>query len=183
MIHPWHDLPSRPEEPEDAFFAVIEIPKGSKVKYELDKSYGVLRVDRILHSSVIYPASYGFVPRSYADDGDPLDVLVLATEPVAPLVMLRARAIGLIRMRDEGKQDDKILAVHLDDPAFADYTDLEQLPRHLSLEIRRFFEDYKALEHSEVVVEEILGPSDAYAILSEATAQYERDRPILRQKT
>ena len=131
MAHPWHDLPNNPDTADAWFNVVIEIPRGSKVKYELDKPTGLLRVDRVLYSSVIYPANYGFVPRSYCDDGDPLDVLVLGHEPVVPMCIMQARAIGLMRMEDEGEGDDKIIAVHVNDPSFNEYTDIGQLPQHI----------------------------------------------------
>lgn len=179
MAHAWHDLPTNPTDDPMVFNAVIEIAKGSKVKYELDKPSGLLRVDRILHSSVIYPANYGFIPRTYCDDDDPLDALVLGSESVDPLSILRARAIGLMRMDDEGKEDDKIVAVHIDDPAVADYTDVAQLPRHIGREIRRFFEDYKALEHKRVIVEDILGADAAKVSLKNAIKLYAANRDRL----
>jgi len=162
------------------FYAVIEIPKGSKVKYELDKSSGLLRVDRVLHSSVIYPANYGFIPRTYCNDGDPLDVLVLCSEPVVPFAMLVARPVGLMRMDDEGKEDDKIVAVHVHDPAFADYFSAEELPRHTGSEIQRFFQDYKALELKRVVVEDLEGPEAAKQVLTNAIELYRRQESRLR---
>ena len=130
MVHPWHDLPNPMADIEDGFNVYIEIPKGSRVKYELDKPSGLLRVDRVLYSAVHYPANYGFLPRSYCGDKDPLDVLVLGNEPVVPGVMMRARAIGVMHMEDQGEEDDKIIAVHVHDPAFEEYTDLDQLPSH-----------------------------------------------------
>ncbi len=180
-MHPWHDIPSYVNEEKDCFRVVIEIPKGSKVKYELDKVSGLLRVDRILYSSVIYPANYGFIPQTYCDDGDPLDALVLNSEPVAPLTLLRARAIGVMRMADEGKTDDKLIAVHIDDPEFADYTDLGQLPKHLARQVRHFFQEYKTLEHKTVVVEDFLPPDEANAVLTAAVELYRRSAEELRQ--
>jgi len=179
-MHPWHDLSAHAPSVADVFHVVIEIPKGSKIKYELDKSSGLLRVDRILYSSVVYPANYGFVPRSFCDDGDPLDALVLNSEPVAPLAVIRARAIGLMRMEDEGKKDDKLIAIHVDDPGFADYHDLTDLPRHLTREIRQFFTEYKTLEKKSVVVEDFLGRAEAARVLDEAIRRYERLEPELR---
>lgn len=153
MAHPWHDLPNNPDHAPEWFNVVIEIPKGSKVKYELDKPTGLLRVDRVLYSSVVYPANYGFLPRSYCDDKDPLDVLVLGSEPVQPLSIMQVRAIGVMHMKDQGEGDDKIIAVHVHDPAFNSYSDIAELPSHIFREIQRFFEDYKSLEDKEVVVE------------------------------
>lgn len=180
MAHPWHDLPCDPSKAHEAFTCVIEIPKGSKVKYELDKPSGLLKVDRILYSSVIYPANYGFIPRSYCDDGDPLDVLVLGNEPVSPLSLLDARAIGVMHMKDEGKMDDKIIAVHVHDPAFNSYTSIEQLPSHVFREIRRFFEDYKANENKDVVVDKFDGPEKALAIVLDSLDLYRKSETALR---
>jgi inorganic pyrophosphatase len=129
-----------------------------------------------LYSAVYYPADYGFIPRTYCDDGDPLDVLVLGEEPVYPLTIVEARAIGVMRMRDEKGIDDKIVAVSVHDPSFADYTDKAQLPAHILRLVRRFFEDYKALEHKQVIVEDMLGPTEAVAIISEALELYRKLR-------
>ena len=179
-MHPWHDLPTRSSGSDPLFNVVIEIPKGSKVKYELDKASGMLRVDRVLYSSVIYPANYGFIPRTYCHDGDPLDVLVLGSEPVIPLSILVARPIGLMRMTDTGKGDDKVVAVHAHDPAFADYTDISEVPRHVALELSRFFQDYKLLEQRDVVVEEMLGREPAFRVIEEAVELYRREEHDLR---
>jgi inorganic pyrophosphatase len=171
-MHPWHDTYVDESVIATDFPVVIEIPKGSKNKYELDKETGLLRLDRVLYSAVHYPADYGFIPRTYCDDGDPLDALVLGQEPVYPLTIVQARAIGVMRMRDDKGIDDKILAVSVRDPAFADYTDKSQLPGHLLREVRRFFQDYKVLENKQVVVEDLLGPAEAIGIINEALALY-----------
>jgi inorganic pyrophosphatase len=175
-MHPWHDSYVDDAQIATAFPAVIEIPKGSKNKYELDKETGLLRLDRVLYSAVYYPADYGFIPRTYCDDGDPLDVLVLAQEPVYPLTIVEARAIGVMRMRDEKGVDDKIVAVSVHDPAYAEYSDKAQLPSHVLRQVRRFFEDYKTLEHKQVVVEDLLGPTEAVTIIREALEHYRRLR-------
>jgi inorganic pyrophosphatase len=171
MTHAWHDL-ELGEHIEQWFTAVIEIPKGSKVKYELDKASGMLKVDRMLFSAVHYPANYGFLPRTYCDDGDPLDVLVLCQEPVSPMCLMRARAIGMMRMHDEKGGDDKIIAVHIDDPAYSDFRDISQLQKHTLLELRRFFLDYKTLEQKTVEVDEFEGPVVANATIRAATEAY-----------
>lgn len=171
MTHPWHDITV--EEPiDESFLAFIEIPKGSKVKYELDKATGLLKVDRILFSAVHYPANYGFIPQTYCDDGDPLDVLVLCQEDVVPMSIMRARAIGVMTMRDEKGLDDKIIAVHLDDPAFNEYTHIREVPRHLLAELKRFFEDYKTLEKKKVEVDEFQGPFEAAKIIRNGLVGY-----------
>jgi inorganic pyrophosphatase len=171
MTHPWHDIAC--DEPVDeSIIAYIEIPKGSKVKYELDKDTGLLKVDRILFSAVHYPANYGFIPRTYCDDGDPLDILVLCQEPVAPNCMMRARAIGLMQMRDDKGLDDKVIAVHLDDPAYNQYSHIREVPQHTLVELRRFFEDYKTLEKKMVEVDELLGPYDAARAIRAGVQMY-----------
>ena len=175
-MHPWHDSYVDDTTVGTAFPVVIEIPKGSKNKYELDKETGLLRLDRVLYSAVHYPADYGFIPRTYCDDGDPLDALVLSQEPVYPLTIVEARAIGVMRMRDEKGIDDKIVAVSVHDPAFAHFMDKAELPGHLLRELRRFFEDYKALEHKQVVVEDMLGPVEALNIITEALEFYRKLR-------
>jgi inorganic pyrophosphatase len=175
-MHPWHDSYIDDAQIATAFPAVIEIPKGSTNKYELDKETGLLRLDRVLYSAVHYPADYGFIPRTFCDDGDPLDVLVLGQEPVYPLTIVDARAIGVMRMRDDKGIDDKIIAISVRDPAFADYTDHSQLPAHVLRQMRRFFEDYKVLERKQVVIEGLLGPAQALDVIREALELYRKLR-------
>jgi inorganic pyrophosphatase len=175
-MHPWHDIYLDDEVIGTSFPVVIEVPRGSKNKYELDKATGFLRLDRVLYSAVHYPANYGFIPRTFCDDGDPLDALVLGQEPVHPLTIVDSRAIGVMRMRDDKGIDDKIIAVNVHDPAVADYHDRTQLPQHVEREIKRFFQDYKVLEHKMVEVEDMLGPTEAYAILRDALELYRRLR-------
>lgn len=170
-MHPWHDVEIGPDAPA-LIPAVIEVPKGSKTKYELDKGNGLIRVDRILFSSVQYPANYGFIPRTYCGDHDPLDILVLCQETIVPLAVMRAKPIGVMKMLDQGEADDKIIAVHVDDPEYAHYDSIDQLPPHRMLEVRRFFEDYKKLEKKLVVVEKFLGADDARRIVAEALELY-----------
>ena len=180
MAHPWHDLPNNPDHADQHVNVVIEISRGSKVKYELDKPTGMLRVDRVLYSAVHYPANYGFLPRSYCGDGDPLDILVLGYEPVVPLAMMQARPIGVMHMEDQGQDDDKIIGVHIHDPAYADITDVAQLPQHTFAEIKRFFEDYKVLEHKAVKVEQVSGHERAIEVVREAFALYRAEENKLR---
>ena len=172
MAHAWHDVPIGTEAP-DVFQAVIEIPQGSKVKYELDKETGMLRVDRMLYSSVVYPANYGFIPRTYADDNDPLDVLVLAQETVDPLSILRARPIGMMSMVDDDQEDAKIICIHMDDPAFNDYWHIKDLPDHSLRELKRFFQDYKALEDKSVRVQDFFGPERAKNVVLDSITHYQ----------
>ena len=179
--HPWHDVPL-PDDLGGPVPAVIEISKGSKVKYELDKATGLLRVDRILFSAVHYPANYGFVPRTYCGDGDPLDVLVFCQEPIQPGSIMQARLVGVMKMRDDKGEDDKLIAVHEDDPEYQGYRELGQLPPHRLLELKRFFEDYKVLERKKVIVSDPLGRAEALAILAGAIELYAKERTSLLAK-
>lgn len=173
-MHPWHDVELGDEVPR-LFPVVIEVPKGSKNKYELDKKTGLIKVDRVLFSSVHYPANYGFIPRTYCEDHDPLDVLVLGQEQVPPLTLMLAKPIGLMKMRDQGEMDDKVIAVHANDPEYAHYNSIHELPPHRLMEVRRFFEDYKKLEHKEVVVENFFGPDEAFRVIQDSVRLYDAE--------
>jgi inorganic pyrophosphatase len=180
MAHPWHDIALGDHLPAE-FTAVIEIPMGSSVKYELDKSSGLLKVDRILYSAVYYPANYGLIPQTLAEDDDPLDVMVLCQEAVAQLTLIRARTIGVMTMRDDGKRDHKILAVSIDDPQYNVYREADDLPApHLSM-LRRFFQDYKILEGKSVIVNRIQPMAVALPIIEDALLRYTRWRRIGQQ--
>ena len=168
----WHDLDPKYIHP-DRFVAVVEIPEGSKKKYELDKRTGLLRLDRILHTATHYPANYGFIPRTYADDRDPLDVLILCSQVLDPLVEVECFPIGCIRMMDGGDYDDKIIAVPCFDPNYNSYTELQQLPAHITAEIANFFEIYKALEHKSTATNDVLDAKGAQEIIRQAMDSYE----------
>ena len=173
MSHPWHDLSPGEDVPKE-FNAVIEIPLRSNVKYELDKSSGMIRMDRVLYSAVFYPANYGFIPQTLAEDHDPLDVLVLCQEPVVPLTVIHARAIGLMTMIDQGEPDHKIIAVATADPEYSSYREVIELPPHQMATVRRFFQDYKQLEGKQVEVDEILPAVRAYPVIEKALNQYKK---------
>ncbi|HSO00314.1 MAG TPA: inorganic diphosphatase [Candidatus Nanopelagicales bacterium] len=171
MTHPLHDI-QLPDRRSEFFPAVIEIPKGSKTKYELDKKTGLLMLDRVLYSSVHYPANYGFIPQTHAGDGDPLDVLVLMQEPVIPLTIVRARAIGGFSMRDDKGVDDKIIAVAIDDPAVSHYQSHGELPPHVTRELMRFFSDYKLLENKLSEVDRMYDREQALRVIEDSIAGY-----------
>ncbi len=168
----WHDIDPARITPED-FLAVIEIPKGSKKKYELDKETGFIILDRILYTSTHYPANYGFIPRSYGDDGDPLDVLVLCSEALDPLTLVRCYPIGYISMTDCGKNDEKIIAIPFSDPGYNNCHDIMDLPAHVFDEMAHFFSVYKALEGKEAVAGDVSGHADAVSIIAKALAHYD----------
>lgn len=175
MSHPWHDITAGEHLPKE-FNAVVEIPLGCSVKYELDKKTGLIRMDRLLYSAVYYPANYGLIPQTLAEDDDPLDVLVLAQEAVAPLTIIPARAIGMMTMMDMGKKDHKIIAVATSDPEFSAYHEAGQLPPHRLRVLRRFFQDYKQLEKKIVEVEEIAPVEMAYPVIEDALRRYTIER-------
>jgi inorganic pyrophosphatase len=171
MLHPWHDVTPGEKLPLE-FNTLVEIPMGSNVKYELDKRTGLLRLDRVLYSAVYYPANYGFIPQTFAEDDDPLDVLVLCQEPVAPMTLVAARAIGLMTMIDSGKRDHKIVAVAIGDPEFNSLREAQELPPHRLTMLRRFFQDYKQLEGKSVEVDEFQPAAKALPIIEEALERY-----------
>ena len=169
----WHDIDKERVTPND-FLAVIEISKGSKSKYELDKRSGVLILDRILYTSTHYPANYGFIPKTLADDGDPLDVLVLCSAPVYPMTLIRVYPIGVMRMLDSGKVDDKIIAVPFSDPSYLGIKSMDDLPAHIFDEIMHFFGVYKQLEGKQTSIKTLLGATEAKQIIKEAIDNYDR---------
>jgi inorganic pyrophosphatase len=173
MAHPWHDVPIGEDVP-DEFNIVVEVSKGSKVKYEIDKETGLLEVDRILYSSVVYPENYGFIPQTLADDDDPLDVLVLMQEPVLPLSILEVRPIGLLPMVDEGENDENIICIHVEDPQYEEFTNVNQFSEHRLREIQQFFMEYKNLENKEVEVGDIKGPNEAKEYIQHSIEQYKK---------
>ena len=175
MIHPWHDVSPGSNVPQE-FNAVIEIPAGGNVKYELDKHSGLLKMDRVLYSAVYYPANYGFIPQTLAEDGDPLDVLVFCQEAVVPLTIMRARCVGLMSMIDQGKPDYKVIAVALDDPSFNTYRQVSEMPAHRMNMLKRFFQDYKQLEGKNVEVGEFKPAEDGYPIIEDALVNYSKQR-------
>lgn len=169
---PWHNVNPGTELPHTVT-AIIEIPKGSKAKYEVDKESGMLKLDRVLFSSVMYPANYGFIPQTYCDDKDPLDILVICSMELVPMCLVDCKVIGVMHMVDNDEQDDKIIAVAANDMSVNYINDITDLPPHTELEIIRFFKDYKKLQHGTVVVEQFLGKEEAYRIINESIELYD----------
>ena len=175
-MNPWHDIKQERITPSD-FLAVIEIEKGSKKKYELDKETGMLILDRVLYTSTHYPANYGFIPRTYADDDDPLDVLVLCSEPIVPRVLVRCYPIGVISMVDQKEVDDKIIAIPFEDPTYNSYRSIEALPNHIFQEMQHFFSVYKELEGKPAAVSSISGQRDALQVIEKSIKEYSKYFP------
>lgn len=171
MNNIWHDVSPERIKPND-FLCVIEIPKGSRKKYELDKETGYIILDRVLYTSTHYPANYGFIPRTYGDDNDPLDVLLICAEDLEPLTLVRAYPIGVITMVDGGSRDEKIIAIPINDPNYNMYKSIDELPKHLFDEMRHFFTVYKNLEEKETAVEEVANADAAVKIIEESIVRY-----------
>lgn len=169
----WHDISEERIFPTD-FMAVIEIPKGSKKKYELDKETGMLLLDRVLFTATHYPMNYGFIPRTYGDDKDPLDVLVMCSEEIAPMTLVRCYPIGVMRMEDGGMGDEKIIAIPYSDPTYKGYTDIKELPQHIFDEVQHFFSVYKTLEGKTTVVNELGGPAEAVQVIQHCMENYKK---------
>ena len=171
MFNPWHDVSIGKNAPETVT-GIIEIPRNCRAKYELDKDSGLLILDRVLYSSINYPSNYGFIPQTYCDDGDPLDILVLSQIDIVPMCLVEARPIGVMRMLDEGESDDKIIAVAVNDMSVGHMQDVSELPAHSILELRSFFEDYKKLENKEVIVEDFQGHETAREVIEKSIVDY-----------
>lgn len=171
MSNIWHDISPKRIAAEE-FICVIEISKGSKKKYELDKETGHIILDRILYTSTHYPANYGFIPRTYGDDGDPLDVLLLCAETLEPMTLVKAKPIGVISMIDNGQGDEKIIAVPVNDPTYNHYNDISELPAHIFEEMSHFFTVYKSLENKQTAVNEVMGRENAVQIIEKAICDY-----------
>jgi len=174
VSHPWHGLSAGDNAPR-VVNAVIEIPQGSRAKYEIDKASGLLKLDRIIYSSFHYPCNYGFIPRTYGDDKDPLDILVITSQPVQAMCLMEAKVVGVMRMIDHGDADDKIIAVADKDPSVNYYNNIEELPKHFFDELRHFFEEYKRLENKAVVVEEFQDKATALTIINDAIQFYKEN--------
>jgi inorganic pyrophosphatase len=176
-MNPWHKILPGKDAPE-VVTGIIEIPKNSRAKYELDKQSGMLILDRVLYSAVYYPANYGFIPQTYCDDGDPLDILVISHVEIVPMCLVDAKVIGVMRMLDQGEADDKIIAVAANDMSVNHYNDISDLPPHFIKEMKAFFEDYKKLENKEVKIEDFLGREEALRIIDQSFVDYS----VLRSK-
>ena len=171
MANIWHDISSERIKPED-FICVVEITKGSRKKYELDKETGLIILDRILYTATHYPANYGFIPRTFGDDSDPLDVLIICSEPLEPLTLVRAYPIGVLSMIDNGHSDEKIIAIPFDDPNYNMHKDIKDLPSHIFDEMRHFFTVYKMLENKETAVDKVDGKEEALRIIADCIDNY-----------
>lgn len=174
VLHPWHGVEVGEDAPK-IVNAIIEISQGSRAKYEIDKASGLLKLDRVIYSTFHYPVNYGFIPRTYGDDKDPLDILVLTSLPIQPLTLMEAKVIGVMQMIDGGDGDDKIISVAATDPSVNHYNNMEELPPHFFSELRHFFEEYKRLEKKTVKVEEFQDKETAHRIIMDAVKSYKEN--------
>jgi inorganic pyrophosphatase len=173
VLHPWHGASYGDKTPE-IVNALIEIPQGSRTKYEIDKATGLLKLDRVIHSSFHYPVNYGFIPQTLGQDNDPLDILVLCSQEIQPLCLVQATVIGNMQMIDSGEEDDKIIAVATKDPSVNHISEIDELPRHFILELRNYFEQYKVLENKEVKIDAFQSKEEAYRIITDAISFYKQ---------
>jgi inorganic pyrophosphatase len=173
VLHPWHGASYGNKSPE-VVNALIEIPQGSRTKYEIDKETGLLKLDRVIYSSFHYPINYGFIPQTLGQDGDPLDILVLCSQSIQPLCLVEATVIGNMQMIDSGEEDDKIIAVATKDPSVNHITEIDAVPRHFILELRNYFEQYKVLENKQVKIDAFQSRKEAYQIINDAIAFYKQ---------
>jgi inorganic pyrophosphatase len=171
VLHPWHGADYGNKSPQ-IVNGLIEIPQGSRAKYEVDKKTGLLKLDRVIYSSFHYPINYGFIPQTLGKDGDALDILVMCSESIQPLCLVEAKVIGNMQMIDTGVPDDKIIAVAAEDPAVNFYTDVNELPKHFIAQLKNYFEQYKSLEHKVVEIDEFQSKEAAYAIIEESIVYY-----------
>jgi inorganic pyrophosphatase len=171
--HPWHET-SIGKKPPHFVNGIIEIPRGSRAKYEVDKESGLIKLDRVIYASMYYPLNYGFIPQTMGEDHDPLDIVVLTQVSVVPLCLIPSKVIGVMQMVDRGEADDKIIAVAEEDPSVSHINDVKDLPQHLVAELKHFFENYKTLENKKVVVDEFLPKEKAFAIIEESISYYKK---------
>ncbi len=177
VLHPWHGAESGANAPE-IVNALIEIPQGSKTKYEIDKKTGLLKLDRVIYSSFHYPVNYGFIPKTLGKDGDPLDILVICSESVQPLCLVEAFVIGNMQMIDTGLMDDKIIAVALRDPGVNYITDIKEVPKHFFTVLKNYFEQYKVLENKKVEINDFQDKEETFAVINEAIEYYKETFPV-----
>src|SRR5688572_132754 len=177
VFHPWHGAECGENAPE-IVNALIEIPQGSRTKYEIDKKTGLLKLDRVIYSSFHYPVNYGFIPQTLGEDGDPLDILILCSQSIQPLCLVQATVIGNMQMIDTGEKDDKIIAVASKDPSVNHMRDISELPKHFFNELKNYFEQYKVLESKEVRIDNFQNKEEAYTIINEAISLYRKTFPI-----
>jgi inorganic pyrophosphatase len=178
VLHPWHEV-SIGRKPPESVNALIEIPRGSRAKYEIDKESGLIKLDRVIYASMYYPLNYGFIPQTMGEDKDPLDIVVLTQVSVVPLCLIPSKVIGVMQMVDRGDADDKIIAVAEEDPSVSHFSDINDLPAYLVDELTHFFENYKTLENKKVVIDQFLGKEKAYRIIEESIDYYKKVRPSL----